>query len=64
MINDQEAVEPWSDVIVKDVETQVLALAADILKGYASQARLDVANFLENSRVSLQIWAGMLAKGG
>ena len=52
----------WN-AIVKDVEAQVIALAEEILKGYVGQAKLDAANFLQNSKVSLQKWATMLATG-
>ena len=52
----------WNQ-IVKDVEAQVLALAEEILKEYAREAKLDVANFLENSKVRLIKWGTMTSTG-
>jgi len=52
----------WN-AIVKDVEAQVLALAEEILKEYAREAKLDVVNFLENSKQRLIKWGTMTATG-
>ena len=48
------------DAIAKDVEQQVLTLAEEIFKEYASAATADAETFMESSKESLAKWSRLL----